>query len=132
MVADPTALLEVVTGSSGLLTTIPSGAVLIDSSTVSPPVTRQVHRLLRERGADMLDAPVFGSKNEAENGGLGFIVGGEAATIARVQDVLDCLGRTNHLGPIGSGVQAKLTVNLIMAATLQAFHEGMVLATKAG
>ena len=106
--------------------------MLIDSSTVSPPTTLRVRELLRAQEAEMLDAPVFGSKNEAEKGELGFIVGGEREVLARVQDVLDCMGRTNHVGGNGMGAYAKLVVNLVIAGTLQAFNEGMVLATTAG
>lgn len=80
----------------------------------------------------MLDAPVFGSKNEAESGTLGFIVGGEPAVLARAQSVLDAMGRTIHVGGSGMGAYAKLVVNLVIAGTLQAFNEGMVVATKAG
>src|SRR5262245_58761180 len=65
MLADPTALLGVVEGGHGILATVRSGAVLIDSSTVSPPATLRVKELLATKGADMIDAPVFGSKNEA-------------------------------------------------------------------
>src|SRR6187455_3459480 len=132
MLADPAALLAVVEGENGILKTIKPGAVLIDSSTVSPPVTLKVLELLKAKSADMLDAPVFGSKNEAEKGELGFIVGGEKDVIARVQPVLDCMGRTNHVGGNGMGASAKLVVNLVIAGTLQAFNESMVLATKAG
>jgi 3-hydroxyisobutyrate dehydrogenase-like beta-hydroxyacid dehydrogenase len=132
MLADPAALLGVMEGPDGVLSTIKRGAVLIDSSTVSPPTTLRVLELLKTKGADMLDAPVFGSKNEAEKGELGFIVGGEKEVLARVQDVLDCMGRTNHIGGNGLGAHAKLVVNLVIAGTLQAFNESMVLATKAG
>ena len=132
MLADPAALLGVVEGEHGILASIRPGAVLIDSSTVSPPTTHRVLELLKAGGADMLDAPVFGSKNEAEKGELGFIVGGTPEVLARVQDVLDCMGRTNHVGANGMGAYAKLVVNLVIAGTLQAFNESMVLATKAG
>lgn len=132
MLADPAAVMEVVEGRDGILTSLQRGAVLIDSSTVSPPTTLRVMELLEAKDASMLDAPVFGSKNEAENGDLGFIVGGARETLARVQDVLDCMGRTIHVGANGMGAYAKLVVNLIVAATLEAFNEGMVLATRAG
>jgi 3-hydroxyisobutyrate dehydrogenase-like beta-hydroxyacid dehydrogenase len=132
MLADPPAVMDVVKGNHGILAVIRPSAVLIDSSTVSPPTTLRVRDLLKAKGADMLDAPVFGSKNEAEKGELGFIVGGERDVLARVQDVLDCMGRTIYVGGNGMGAYAKLVVNLIVAGTLQSFNEGMVLATKAG
>jgi len=132
MLADPAALLGVVEGEHGILAGLRPGTVLIDSSTVSPPTTLRVLELLTTSGADMLDAPVFGSKNEAEKGELGFIVGGSREVLARVQDVLDCMGRTNYVGANGMGAYAKLVVNLVVAGTLQVFNEGMVLAAKSG
>ncbi|HEY2341612.1 MAG TPA: NAD(P)-dependent oxidoreductase, partial [Chthoniobacteraceae bacterium] len=92
----------------------------------------QVLAKLRAKGADMIDAPVFGSKNEAEKGELGFIVGATPEVLARVQDVLDAMGRTIHVGGNSLGASAKLVMNLIVACTLEAFNEGLVLATKAG
>jgi 3-hydroxyisobutyrate dehydrogenase-like beta-hydroxyacid dehydrogenase len=132
MLADPNAVMNVVAGDDGILASVTPGTVLIDSSTISPPTTLRVLELLKVKGADMIDAPVFGSKNEAENGALGFIVGGQRETLARVQDVLDAMGRTIYVGENGMGAYAKLVVNLVIASTLQAFNEGMVLATKAG
>ncbi len=111
MLADPAALLGVVEGEQGVLAGIQPGAVLIDSSTVSPPTTLRLLALLQAKGADMLDAPVFGSKNEAEKGELGFIVGGEHAVLARVQDVLDCMGRANHVGRSSVFIRHGFNVN---------------------
>jgi 3-hydroxyisobutyrate dehydrogenase len=132
MLADPAAVLGTIEGEQGVFAGIQPGAVLIDSSTVSPPTTLRVLAGLKARGADMIDAPVFGSKGEAEKGALGFIVGGEKEVVARVQDVLDCMGRTIYVGGNGMGAYAKLVVNLIVASTLQAYSEGIVLAAKAG
>lgn len=132
MLADPPALLEIMEGAGGALAAIRPGTVVIDSSTVSPATTQRVRDGLRARGAELLDAPVYGSRDEAEQGALGFMVGGEAGVLARVQPVLDAMGRTLHVGPGGAGAQAKLVVNLVIAGTLQAFNEGMVLAAKAG
>src|SRR5262245_34668909 len=88
MLAEPAAVPGTDGGEHGVLAGIQPGAVLIDSSTVSPPTTMRVLAALKARGADMIDAPVFGSKGEAEKGALGFIVGGEKEVVARVQDVL--------------------------------------------
>jgi 3-hydroxyisobutyrate dehydrogenase len=132
MLADPAAVLSALESKDGILSGISSGAVLIDSSTISPPTTMRVLGALKAKGADMIDAPVFGSKNEAESGSLGFIVGGEPTVVARVQDVLDGMGRTIYVGGNGMGASAKLVVNLIVASTLQAYNEGLVLAARAG
>jgi len=132
MLADPKAVADCFEGPHGILGALKKGAVVIDSSTVSPPTTQKMAEQVRARGGQMLDAPVFGSKNEAENGALGFIVGGDRAVFDSVQDVLSCLGKSTYMGPSGMGATAKLVVNLVIAGELQAFHEGMVMATKAG
>lgn len=132
MLADPRAVADCFEGPTGILSTLSKGAVVIDSSTVSPPTTQKMAAAVRAKGAHLLDAPVFGSKNEAETGALGFIVGGEREAFDSVQDVLSCLGKSTYVGPSGRGSTAKLVVNLVIAGELEAFHEGMVLATKAG
>jgi 3-hydroxyisobutyrate dehydrogenase-like beta-hydroxyacid dehydrogenase len=132
MLADPAALLDVNEGPNGILSAIRPGTILIDSSTVSPPTTLRVTEALKARGAHMIDAPVFGSKGEAERGELGFIVGAEREIFDSVADVFACMGKTFYVGGNGSGIYAKLVVNLIIAVTLQAMNEGMVLATKGG
>jgi len=132
MLADPKAVADCFEGPDGLLSTHKKGAVVIDSSTVSPPTTNAMAEKVRARGGRMLDAPVFGSKNEAENGALGFIVGGDRDVFDSVQDVFSCLGKSTYMGPGGMGATAKLVVNLVIAGELEAFHEGMVLAAKAG
>jgi 3-hydroxyisobutyrate dehydrogenase len=132
MLADPKAVADCFEGPQGILSTLSKNAVVIDSSTVSPPTTQKMAAAVEAKGARLLDAPVFGSKNEAENGTLGFIVGGDRAAFDSVQDVLSCMGKSTHVGPTGMGATAKLVVNLVIASELQAFHEGMVMATKAG
>lgn len=132
MLADPQAVADCFEGPRGLLSTLRAGAVVIDSSTVSPPTTKKMADAVRAKGGHLLDAPVFGSKNEAENGSLGFIVGGEREVFDSVQDVFACMGKSTYMGPTGMGATAKLVVNLVIASELEAFHEGMVLATKAG
>ena len=132
MLADPAAVIEVMEGDAGVLTTIKPGTVVIDSSTISPATTQRVAERLKARGAQLLDAPVFGSKGDAEKAELGFIIGGDPAILESVKDVFACMGKTFYVGATGMGEYAKLVVNLIIALTLQAMNEGMVLATKAG
>jgi 3-hydroxyisobutyrate dehydrogenase len=134
MLPDPPALFEAVEGPQGILTTIRAGAVLIDSSTVSPQASLRVAARLREKGAHLLDAPVFGSKNEAEKGELGFMVGGDRGVFEGVQDLLaGAMGKSaRYVGAQGMGATAKLVFNLVVAVTLEAWNEGMALATKAG
>lgn len=132
MLADPEAVMACFDGPSGIVSTLRPGAVVVDSSTISAPANQRIAELVKAKGAHLLDAPVFGSKNEAETGTLGFLVGGDRAVFDSVQDVLSCLGKTTYIGDSGKGVYAKLVVNLIISGALEAFNEGMVLATKAG
>lgn len=132
MLADPAAVAACFEGPDGILSALRKDAVVIDSSTVSPPSTRRMAELVSAKGGRMLDAPVFGSRNEAENGALGFIVGGDREVFDSVQDVFSALGKSTYMGPSGMGASAKLVVNLVIAGELQAFHEGMVMATKVG
>jgi len=132
MLADPEAVTACFDGPDGILSALSPGAVVIDSSTVSPPTTQKLADRVRAKGGELLDAPVFGSKNEAENGALGFIVGGDRTVFESVQDVFSCLGKSTYMGSTGMGATAKLVVNLVIASELEAFHEGMVMAAKAG
>lgn len=133
IVSDSAAMEEVVLGKGGILETVRSGAVLIDSSTISPTVSRKLACHLAGKGAEMLDAPVTGSKHGAEKGELTFMIGGEQQTLDRVLPVLKILGKKHiHCGQNGAGLSAKLAQNAIQATMVEVFCEGFVLATKAG
>lgn len=133
IVSDTAAAEEVILGKNGALETLRSGAVLIDCSTISPTVSRKIACHLAGRGAQMLDAPVTGSKHGAEKGELTFMIGGERATLDRVMTVLQILGKKHiYCGANGSGLAAKLAQNAIQATMVEVFCEGFVLAAKAG
>lgn len=133
IVSDTAAMEEVVCGKDGILDTIRSGAVLIDSSTISPAVSRKLAGLLAARGASMLDAPVTGSKHGAEKGELTFMIGGDREVLERVMPILRVLGKKHiYCGSQGLGLAAKLAQNAIQAAMVEVFCEAFVLATKAG
>lgn len=132
MLADGNALREVCSGPTGIFSVLNKDCVLIDCSTIDPATSLSINEQVRQRGAEMLDAPVFGSKREADNASLGLIVGGERRTYDRVEDVLRALGKPFHVGANGMGSYTKLVVQIIIAGTIQLWNEGMVLATKAG
>jgi 3-hydroxyisobutyrate dehydrogenase-like beta-hydroxyacid dehydrogenase len=132
IVSDPPALESVLFGG-GAIESLRRGSVLIDSSTVSPTLARRAAAACRERGAEFLDAPVTGGTWGAEKGELVFMVGGEAATLARVEPVLGAMGKKwFHLGPAGAGQTVKLAMNLLLALEVQAFAEALALVTGAG
>ncbi|MGD0921575.1 MAG: NAD(P)-dependent oxidoreductase [Terriglobia bacterium] len=133
IVSDTAAMEEVVCGQGGILETIRPGAVLVDSSTISPTVSRKLGCLVAGKGAAMLDAPVTGSKHGAEKGELTFMIGGDREALERAMPVLKVLGKKHiYCGEHGLGLAAKLAMNCILAATVEIFSEGFVMATKAG
>jgi 3-hydroxyisobutyrate dehydrogenase-like beta-hydroxyacid dehydrogenase len=133
IVSDTAAMEEVVCGKGGVLETIRSGAVLIDSSTISPTMSRKLACHLAGKGASMLDAPVTGSKHGAEKGELTFMIGGERETLERALPVLKVLGKKHiYCGQQGLGLAAKLAMNAILATMVEIFSEGFVMAAKAG
>src|SRR5579859_7462313 len=101
-VSDTKAVEQVLFGPNGAVQALDKGAVVADSSTISPSASIQFAAKIRERGCDFLDAPVTGSKIAAEGGSLIFIVGGSEVTIARVQPLFDAMGKKLiHMGKNG-------------------------------
>src|SRR5579872_3909127 len=115
-VSDTKAVEQVLFGPNGAAQALQKGAVVVDSSTISPSASVQFAARVRERGCDFVDAPVTGSKTGAEAGALIFILGGEEATIARLQPLFDATGKKAiHMGGNGKGLSAKLAQNLQIA-----------------
>jgi len=124
---------EVILGPGGVIEGATPGAVVVDTSTVSPYRSRAIGEALARRGVHLVDAPCTGSIPGAEKGTLTFMVGAEAAVFERVRPFFEPLGRQiYYCGGPGMGLHAKVTQNLILSNILQAFCEGLVLATKAG
>lgn len=133
MVTDSTALEAVANGPDGVLAGIGAGKLLIDMSTVSPVVSRALAARVRERGGDMVDAPVSGSVTTLEQGKLSMMVGGERATFDRVKPLLEDIGpKVTYVGGNGLAVSMKIAVNLSLAVQMLAFSEGVLLAEKSG
>jgi 3-hydroxyisobutyrate dehydrogenase-like beta-hydroxyacid dehydrogenase len=120
-------------GPDGLAAGAKPGTVIVDASTVSPSHSRSMHERLAAQGVHFLGAPCTGSKPGAENGTLTFMVGGEESVFNNTRPLFEPMGKNlYYCGGPGMGLHAKLTQNLILSNLLQAFNEGMVLATKAG
>ncbi|CAN5904868.1 NAD(P)-dependent oxidoreductase [soil metagenome] len=131
--SDDAAVNDAVFGTDGILAGVHEGQIAVDMSTVHPDSSLKQAAAYREKGVSFLDAPVFGSKNEAANAGLWIVVGGARAVFDRVRPVLEHLSETVHyMGETGKGTSMKLVGNLIVAAQLEALGEAMILATKAG
>jgi 3-hydroxyisobutyrate dehydrogenase len=133
MVSDDAASRKVWQGSDGALAGLKAGAIVIESSTLTPEWVRELAGLARAKGAEFLDAPVGGSKPAAAEGKLVFFVGGESATVEKARPALEAVGtKITHLGPTGAGATWKLINNVMGAAQLAILSEGLALAAKAG
>ncbi len=120
-------------GEDGVAHGVRAGALVIDMSTIDPSAARRFSARLAERGVAMLDAPVSGGERGAIDGTLSIMVGGPADAFERALPALRVLGRTvTHVGDAGAGQVAKACNQLIVAATIQAVGEALVLAAKAG
>src|SRR6266446_5959963 len=124
---------EVVFGAEGILSGIKEGQIAIDMSTVLPATSLREQEAYAKHGADFLDAPVFGSKQESADAKLWIMAAGNKAIFEKVKPVLSNLGQTVHyFGKNGNATAMKLVGNLIVALGLEALSEGLVLAQKAG
>lgn len=133
IVGDDPASRQVWLGEEGALAGVRRGAVLVECSTLSLDWVRELAREARERGATLLDSPVTGSKDAAEEGRLGLLVGGDAAALEQVRPVLQAISaKIIHFGDSGAGAIMKLVNNLMGAVQAVALAEGLVLAEKAG
>src|SRR5271165_27556 len=132
-VGDTAMAREITLGPRGLLEGTREGSIVADCSTISPAVSKEIGQEFQDHGGHFLDAPCTGSKPGAEKATLTFMVGGEQAAFERAKPYFEIMGKVfYYCGAAGQGLQAKLTQNLILASIMQAFAEGMVLATKGG
>ncbi|MCM3869857.1 MAG: NAD(P)-dependent oxidoreductase [Pyrinomonadaceae bacterium] len=133
MVADDRASRLVWTGEQGALAGVRHGSVLVESSTLSPGWVKELAIAAGEKGCDLLDAPVTGSKLHANSGELFFLAGGERRAFDRVLPVLKAMGRDAiHLGPSGSGALMKLINNFVCSVQVAGLAEGLALIEKSG
>ena len=133
MLPDGQVVQQVALGPGGLIETMRSGSLLLDTSSAQPWLTLATAAALAERGIGMIDAPVSGAQWGAEQANLVFMVGGASDDVARVRPILDLLGRAVfHCGPLGSGHIMKSINNTITAMTFLATAEGLALGKRAG
>jgi len=133
MVANTEALRAVADGPGGILAGLGTGKIYVDMSTVSPAASRTLADQVREKGAQMLDAPVSGAVPTVEAGRLSIMVGGERETFDKVLPILRDIGPVvTYVGANGQAVLMKIAVNLSLAVQMLAFSEGAILAQKCG
>lgn len=133
-VADPPAVESLVFGEQGLIEAVRPGFRYLESSTVSPETTRRVAEALRARGADLLEAPMTGSKNGAAQGTLLFMTGGARAVHDELLPVMMAMGsKAIHCGEeVGHAAVVKLIGNTMISFMLEGLCEGAVVGRKAG
>src|SRR5258705_7134486 len=133
MVTDSRSLESVSCGADGFLAGLRDRKGVVDSSTGSPAVSRDVAEEGRAKGADMVDAPVSGSVSTLEAGKLSVMVGGRRSTFDRIKPILADIGpKVTHVGDNGLALSMKIAHNLSLAVQMLAFSEGVLLAEKSG
>jgi 3-hydroxyisobutyrate dehydrogenase len=133
MLTDSPVVEEVVMGHDGVAEGAGPDSVVIDMSTISPSVTRSISARLKQKGVQMLDAPVSGSLPGAISGTLSIMVGGEVEVFQRCLPILQTMGRqVTHCGGNGMGQVTKLANQIIALGNMAALGEGLVFAAKAG
>ncbi|MGM0561793.1 MAG: NAD(P)-dependent oxidoreductase [Pseudomonadota bacterium] len=124
---------KVVYGDNGALAGMKNGAILVDHTTASAEVAREVEQACKDDGKSFLDAPVSGGQAGAENGALTIMVGGDEKTFDSAKEAMDCYGRAVTLmGAAGSGQLTKMVNQICIAGLVQGLAEGVNFAQKAG
>jgi 3-hydroxyisobutyrate dehydrogenase len=133
MVANSDALRAVADDDDGFIAGAGPGKIVVDMSTISPALSRELAARVRERGGEMLDAPVSGSVLTLEQGKLSIMVGGERTAFDRVRPILEDIGpKVTYVGANGLAVSLKIATNISVAVQMLAFAEGVLLAEKSG
>ncbi len=118
---------------AGALSGLKADAIAIESSTVTPAWAGSLAEEVRARGGHFLDAPVVGSRPQAEAGALAFLVGGEAEVVARARPVIEPMaGAIHHVGATGAGATMKLAVNALFAVQVAVYGEILGMLDRAG
>ena len=108
----------------GVLSALPGGCVAIDASTITPAAARSLAESAAAVGVDLLEAPVVGSRPQADAGALVSLVGGDPAVLERARPVIEAYsGAIRHLGAVGTAATMKLAINGLFAAQVALFSE---------
>jgi len=126
-------LRQVMLGNDGVFAGMSKGAIVVDHTTASAAIARELYAEAKRRQFDFVDAPVSGGQAGAENGVLTVMCGGDEASFAKAEKVIAAYARAcNLLGPSGSGQLAKMVNQICIAGIVQGLAEGLHFAQKAG
>jgi 3-hydroxyisobutyrate dehydrogenase len=133
MVTDDKAIRDIFTGENGLLSADVKDKIIINMSTVSPAINKEMAELCKQQGNHFLDAPVSGSVKQAETAQLVIMVGGEADVFEKAKPILEKLGKmVVNVGATGAGNAAKLAINTLLSFYTQGLAEAVILAKNNG
>jgi 3-hydroxyisobutyrate dehydrogenase-like beta-hydroxyacid dehydrogenase len=133
MVSDDAATREVMLGAAGIVNAAAAGTIIVDSSTNTPAIAREVAKAAAARNCVYLDAPVSGSILQAQGKELVFMVGGDKDAFERAQPLFQAMGRmARHMGASGAGATIKLVNNMLSAAATAALAEAAQITEAAG
>ncbi|MDQ3861951.1 MAG: 2-hydroxy-3-oxopropionate reductase [Actinomycetota bacterium] len=133
MLPDSPQVEEILAGEEGILEGVEDGALIVDMSTISPVVTEELSEKAKEKGASMLDAPVSGGDVGAIEGTLSIMVGGSEEDFERALPLFEVMGAAvTHVGPTGAGQVVKAANQIVVALTIEAVSEALVLGSKGG
>jgi 2-hydroxy-3-oxopropionate reductase len=133
MLPDSPQVEEVLAGEDGVLEGIRAPSLIVDMSTISPVVTEELAEKVQEKGASMLDAPVSGGDVGAIEGTLAIMVGGSEEDFERAKPLFEVMGKAvTHVGPSGTGQVVKAANQIVVALTIEAVSEALVLGSKGG
>ncbi|TXI09046.1 MAG: NAD(P)-dependent oxidoreductase [Rhizobium sp.] len=126
-------LRSVTTGKDGVLSTMKAGSVLIDNTTASAEVARELYTAAKEKRVEFIDAPVSGGQAGAENGVLTVMCGGDEAVFEKARPVIDAYARmVGLMGPAGAGQLTKMINQICIAGIVQGLAEGIHFGKQAG
>jgi 2-hydroxy-3-oxopropionate reductase len=126
---------KVLEGPDGVFSAMAKGTVIVDSSTIAPAIARRLAARAAERGSSLLDAPVSGGEIGAIDGTLTFMVGGDAAALESVREILGAMGKPErivHVGDSGAGQICKACNQIVLGGTMSVVAEAIALSRKAG
>ena len=133
MLPDTADVESVLVGSGGVIDGVSDAALVIDMSSIDPEPAREMAAAFAARGVAMLDAPVSGGEKGAIDAALSIMVGGDDAAFARAMPIFSALGKNIvHVGPSGAGQVCKACNQLVVAATIEAVAEALLLAERSG
>jgi 3-hydroxyisobutyrate dehydrogenase len=133
MIADDAAVNAVFDGEEGLLSDHSKHKIIINMSTVSPSISKEIEQLMKEKDCFYIDAPVSGSLKQAQEGTLVIMAGGNRTAFDKVKPIFDCLGKLAlHVGETGAGNTAKLAINALLSFHAQGLAEAVAFAKDKG